>query len=81
MAFVVRLLNEPNAGGVQFSTVNKVAHVTIGTASANIKPKESNDLLQKWLAEGSGPETGIREEKVQGNMVLEGSVKGVLQKY
>jgi tRNA ligase len=61
-----------------FESVNPVAHVTVGTASPNIKPKESNDLLQRWLNEGSGGQTGIGEMQVKGNVVLEGSVRGVL---
>jgi tRNA ligase len=61
-----------------FESANPVAHITVGTASPNIKPKESNDLLQRWLNEGSGGETGIGELAVKGNVVLEGSVRGVL---
>ncbi|KAL1607639.1 tRNA ligase [Paraconiothyrium brasiliense] len=88
MCFVVRLngsaslqvQNEAGSGNqeVVFETVNPVAHVTVGTASADIKPKESNNLLQRWLNEGSGGETGIRELSVKGNVVLDGSVRGVL---
>ncbi|KAF1911683.1 tRNA ligase-like protein [Ampelomyces quisqualis] len=61
-----------------FESVNPVAHVTVGTVSPNVKPKESNDLLQRWLNEGSGGQTGIGEMQVKGNIVLEGSVRGVL---
>ncbi|KAF2430474.1 tRNA ligase [Tothia fuscella] len=75
MCFVVRLLNE------EFKSTNDVAHVTVGTASQQIKPKESNDLLGRWLSEGSGGENGIWEEKVKGNVVLDGSVRGVLQRF
>jgi tRNA ligase len=83
MCFVVRLNGSaPLAGSgneeVAFETVNPVAHITVGTASADIKPKESNELLQKWLNEGSGGETGIRELSVKGGVVLDGSVRGVL---
>lgn len=88
MCFVVRLdgsatvqvQNEAGSGDeeVAFETVNPVAHVTVGTASQEIKPKESNDLLQRWLNEGSGGETGIYELSVKGNVVLNGSVRGVL---
>jgi tRNA ligase len=46
----------------------------------NVKPKESNDLLAKWLEVGSGGDTGIHEEKVMGNVMLDGSVRGVLQR-
>ncbi|KAJ4296367.1 tRNA ligase [Kalmusia sp. IMI 367209] len=81
MCFVVRLNGSTSLEGaeeVSFQTVNPIAHVTVGTASADIKPKESNDLLQRWLNEGSGGETGIREASVKGNVVLDGSVRGVL---
>lgn len=92
MCFVVRLIplanplqeNVEAAGGVGmpveklFECTNRVPHVTVGTAGKEIKPKESNDLLAKWLEVGSGGESGIMEEKIRGNVVLEGSVRGVL---
>lgn len=89
MCFVVRLngsatmqVQTDGAGeGTQellFESVNPVAHVTVGTADQGIKPRESNDLLQRWLNGGSGGETGIREMAVKGNVVLDGSVRGVL---
>lgn len=88
MAFVVRLngsttLQVESEGGVGteeliFESSNAVAHVTVGTADQNIKPKESNALLQRWLNGGSGGDTGIGELSVKGNVVLEGSVRGVL---
>jgi len=86
MTFVVRLHpaeNETTNGGNEctFETVNKVAHITVGTASESIKPKESNDLLQRWLQVGSGPETGITELPMKGHVVLDGYVKGILQRY
>ncbi|KAI0587647.1 tRNA ligase [Pyrenophora tritici-repentis] len=83
MCFVVRLNGastfqiESEAGTtteqVSFATVNDVAHVTVGTAAPNIKPMESNALLQRWLSEGSGDQSGIGELSVKGNVVLEGS--------
>jgi tRNA ligase len=88
MAFVVRLngsatLQIESEGGsgteeLIFESSNTVAHVTVGTSDANVKPKESNALLQRWLNGGSGGETGIGELSVRGNVVLEGSVRGVL---
>lgn len=88
MCFVVRLngsstLQVSSEAGTSteelvFETVNPVAHVTVGTASQNIKPKESNDLLQRWLNEGSGDHNGIGEIAVKGNVELSGSVRGVL---
>jgi tRNA ligase len=61
-----------------FESTNAVAHVTVGTADQSVKPKESNDLLQRWLNSGSGGQTGIGELAVKGNVVLDGSVRGVL---
>ncbi|KAF2266906.1 tRNA ligase-like protein [Lojkania enalia] len=87
MCFVVRLngsstFHVETEGGssteeLVFKTVNPVAHITVGTANQSIKPKESNDLLQKWLNAGSGSETGIGELAIKGNVVLDGSVRGV----
>jgi tRNA ligase len=83
MAIVVRILNDENesSGGESFRTVNAVAHITVGTASKDIKPKESNDLLQRWLEQENKDENGIRDRMVKGHVVLEGDVKAVLQKY
>ncbi|PPJ55415.1 hypothetical protein CBER1_02734 [Cercospora berteroae] len=81
MAFVVRL--SPFEGSnEQFQTTNSTAHITVGTASADIKPKESNDLLAMWLQQGaSGAEgNGIYEMAVKGSVELEGVVKGVLSR-
>jgi len=81
MCFVVRLINDGNAAGPKFETMNEMAHVTVGTSSPAVKPKESNDLLKKWLHEGGGGDSEIREEVVKGNIVLEGSVRGVLSRF
>ena len=78
MAFVVRLI--PAEGSPeQWRTVNETAHITVGTASSQIKPVESNNLLSKWLQEGAS-ENGIMELSVKGNVELEGTVRGVLQR-
>ncbi|KAI4129444.1 MAG: hypothetical protein LQ338_002225 [Usnochroma carphineum] len=73
MCIVARLLDEG------WKSSNAVAHVTVGTAAQNIKPKESNDLLERWLEVGSGGETKIEEVLVEGNVVLQGTVKAVMQ--
>ncbi|KAL8698077.1 MAG: hypothetical protein Q9201_006771 [Fulgogasparrea decipioides] len=73
MCIVARLLDEG------WKSVNVVAHVTVGTAAPDIKPKESNDLLEKWLEDGSGGETGIGELLLEGNIILQGQVKAVMQ--
>ncbi|KAF2842317.1 tRNA ligase [Patellaria atrata CBS 101060] len=85
MCFVVRLLNGQQSGAENgqapvFETVNPIAHVTVGTANETIKPKESNDLLQKWLQVGSSEETGIKEVTVKGHVVLDGVVRGIMRK-
>lgn len=73
MCMVVRLLDEG------WESTNSVAHITLGTASSDIKPKESNMLLEKWLEVGSGGESGIEETEIKGNIVLDGTVKAVTQ--
>lgn len=73
MCIVVRLLDEG------WESINPVVHTTLGTASSDIKPKESNMLLDKWLEMGSGGETGIGELEITGNIVLQGTVKAMMQ--
>ncbi|KAL8937300.1 MAG: hypothetical protein Q9211_003757 [Gyalolechia sp. 1 TL-2023] len=73
MCIVARLLDEG------WKSANVVAHVTVGTASQDIKPRESNDLLERWLEEGSGGDTGIGELLLEGNVILQGTVKAVMQ--
>lgn len=75
MCIVVRLLDHG------WESSNATTHVTVGTAAPEIKPKESNDLLAKWLEHGAGGETGISELEVVGHMELEGSVKAVMQRH
>ncbi|KJY02217.1 trna ligase like protein [Zymoseptoria brevis] len=79
MAFLVRL-SPVGAGAEGFQSTNKVPHVTVGTANQDIKPKESNDLLARWLEEGCTPENGLMELVVPGNVELVGTVKGVLSR-
>ncbi|KAI4164088.1 MAG: hypothetical protein LQ342_002324 [Letrouitia transgressa] len=71
MCIVARLLDEG------WKSVNCVSHVTVGTASQAVKPKESNALLERWLEVGSGGETGVGEMMVEGNVVLGGSVRAM----
>jgi tRNA ligase len=74
MAIVARLVDEG------WECVNKVAHVTVGTRGPEVKPKESNDLLGRWIENGSGDETGIGEIAIEGRQVVHGIVKGVLSR-
>ncbi|KAJ5086413.1 hypothetical protein NUU61_007720 [Penicillium alfredii] len=76
MAFVVRILpadSVPAAQAPDWPCANSIPHITVGTAGPEIKPKESNDLLRRWLDVGSGGETGIFEVEVSGVKVVDGS--------
>lgn len=75
MCIVVRLLDEG------WECTNSVAHITLGTLSPDIRPKESNTLLEKWLEGGSGGETRIEELDIKGNIVLQGTVQAVTHNY
>ncbi|XWW95994.1 hypothetical protein V2A60_003964 [Cordyceps javanica] len=57
MAIVVRIDDKSNT----WDCANRVAHITVGTRDSTVKPKESNDLLAKWLDNGSD---GIIKEVV-----------------
>ena len=85
MAFVVRILpadaeNGSEGATTSFPCANDVPHITVGTANSNIKPKESNDLLRRWLEVGSGGETGIFEAEVPGVKIVDGTVGLVMMK-
>ena len=74
MAIVARLVDEG------WECVNQVAHVTVGTRGDEVKPKESNDLLKRWLELGSGDESRIGELAIEGRHIVEGSVQGKLSR-
>ncbi|KAI0110282.1 tRNA ligase [Daldinia grandis] len=76
MAIVVRIAD----GEEKWTCVNKIPHITIGTRDDSVKPKESNDLLRRWLEVGSGADTGIGERIIEGTTTVKGSVRGVLSK-
>ncbi|KAI1351547.1 RNA ligase-domain-containing protein [Xylaria sp. FL0043] len=76
MAIVVRLLDQEG----KWTCVNRVAHITVGTRDDGVKPKESNDLLARWLDVGSGGDTGIGERVFEGKPTLKGTVRGVLSR-
>ena len=71
MCIVVRLLDEG------WETANSIAHITIGTANQDIKPKESNDLLQRWMESGS--HSGVTDFEVAGHVEVYGGVRAVMQ--
>jgi tRNA ligase len=92
MAIVVRLVpTDPEDENVnaenptlppqpKWECVNRIAHITVGTRDDSVKPKESNDLLLRWLEKGSGEDTGIAEVLVEGKPLIKGIVRGVLSK-
>ena len=71
MSIVTRLLDEG------WETANSVAHITVGTASQDIKPRESNGLLERWME--SGTEKGIQECEICGHVEVNGNVMAVMQ--
>ncbi|PGH27397.1 hypothetical protein AJ80_00875 [Polytolypa hystricis UAMH7299] len=92
MTFVVRILpreaatQRPGAvpGNVDDATpwpcANEIAHITVGTVAPEVKPKESNDLLKRWLEEGATPENGIYEVEIPTVKVVEGQVGEVMRR-
>ena len=84
MGIVVRIMpsEEYHPGsGTDWPCANAIPHITIGTVSPDVKPKETNDLLARWMEgneEGNGPK--IWEKEIPGMKVLEGTVKAVMQR-
>jgi tRNA ligase len=76
MAIVARLVDEDE----NWECVNQVAHITIGTRGDDVKPKESNDLLKRWIEVGSGDDSGIGEVAIKGRIIVDGTVKGILSR-
>jgi tRNA ligase len=76
MSIVVRLINEDG----KWECINKVAHVTVGTRDDSVKPKESNELLGRWLEHGCGGDTNIQEMVFEGRPTLDCAVRGVLSR-
>ena len=71
MAVVVRLVDEG------WSSANDTVHITVGTSSPAVKPKESNDLLAKWKVEGCTEGNGIKEQVIKAGEELWGEAKAV----
>ena len=77
MAILVRIL--PAANDHTWDCANETAHITVGTAASDIKPKESNDLLARWMVnDNEGAE--IQDKEVLGMKILDGTVRAVLQR-
>ncbi|MCJ1313985.1 hypothetical protein MMC25_007665 [Agyrium rufum] len=68
MCIAVRILDQG------WHTANEVPHITIGTRDPSVKPKESNDLLAKWLEVGPNEGLGIKEGAVVGGEGVWGQV-------
>ena len=77
MAFVVRIY--PTGDEPMWLSANAIAHITVGTTGAGIKPVESNNLLARWDA---GDTTGrpIHDKEVPGGVILDGFVKPEFQR-
>ncbi|EFX00132.1 tRNA ligase [Grosmannia clavigera kw1407] len=80
MALVVRLVSSDAKGAEVWTCVNRVSHITVGTRDASVKPKESNDLLARWLDEGSTKESKIVDIGIEGRPLLSGVVRGVMSR-
>lgn len=74
MGILVRIL--PGSDGSVWPCANRLPHITVGTASRDIKPVETNTLLKRWL---SGDQT-VRSKEFSGIQELEGAVKATLQR-
>ncbi|KAL8414249.1 hypothetical protein RB594_005468 [Gaeumannomyces avenae] len=77
MSIVVRLVNPD--GGEGWECLNKVPHITVGTRDMSIKPKESNDLLARWLDESTDGGK-IDQIPFEDRPILKGTVKAVLSR-
>ncbi|KAG6009484.1 hypothetical protein E4U43_008711 [Claviceps pusilla] len=75
MALVVRLLDDTTT----WECANQVSHITVGTRDSSIKPKESNDLLNRWINEGPNGKD-VMEMFLEDRPILKGVVKGVPSK-
>lgn len=53
-------------------------HITVGTADSSIKPKESNDLLERWIKNESGDVDAIQVVDFRGVVEIDGEAKAVL---
>lgn len=78
MALVVRLVNKGEE--TSWTCVNRVSHITVGTRDNAVKPKESNDLLGRWLDEGCTADNKIQTIGIEGRPLLAGVVRGVLSR-
>ena len=81
MTFVARIMPPDQTDQEEpWACANAIPHVTVGTVSPDVKPKESGDLLQRWLETGSGGDTGIWEAEIPGVKVVSGVVGEVMSR-
>ncbi|KAE8153484.1 fungal tRNA ligase phosphodiesterase domain-containing protein [Aspergillus avenaceus] len=80
MTFVARIMPPGDQELAGWTCANDIPHVTVGTVSSQVKPKESNDLLKRWLEVGSGGDTGIWEAEIPGVKVVPGTVGLVMSR-
>ncbi|RKF77546.1 tRNA ligase 1 [Golovinomyces cichoracearum] len=71
MTVVVRLVDKG------WECANQVAHITIGTRDKDIKPKESNELLKRWV-ENTDPR--IMTQLIDEHPVVNGTVTVILSR-
>ncbi len=76
MAIVVRISDNED----KWECANRVAHITVGTRDDSVKPKESNDLLGRWLDEGLSGKPKIQEVVFTEKPTVTCEVKGVLSR-
>lgn len=75
MVIVVRLVDKAD----KWECANRIAHITVGTRDSSIKPKESNNLLRRWIE--AGADSGkIGEIILEQKPIIEGHVRGVRSK-
>ncbi|KAG5930643.1 hypothetical protein E4U42_002453 [Claviceps africana] len=72
MTLVVRLLDDTGT----WECTNRVSHITVGTRNNTIRPKESNDLLNRWI-DGGANGKDLTEMFLEDRPILQGVVKGV----
>ena len=84
MGIMVRIMpsdQQQSGSGDDWPCANAIPHITVGTMSSDVKPKETNDLLARWMDgndDGKGPK--IWEKEIPGMKVLEGTVRAVMQR-
>lgn len=76
MAIVVRISDKED----KWECANRVAHITVGTRDNSVKPKESNDLLGRWLEQGVAGEANIQEVVFSEKPTVTCEVRGVLSR-